>query len=101
MVSRLQLFSIYSFLHVLLDLHKNFHVGKELTKIVLFFVQIWNNVVYVNPCFLTLVGSKTNSSSDNPWEWRMLKFMQVHVQVLGFSSKLKLNYGCFLVGYID
>jgi hypothetical protein len=34
MVSKLQLFSIYSFPHVLLDPHKNFHVGKGLTKIV-------------------------------------------------------------------
>ncbi len=34
MVSKLQLFSIYSFLHVLLDSHKKFHVGKELTKII-------------------------------------------------------------------
>jgi hypothetical protein len=32
MVSKLQLFSIYSFIHVFLDPHKNFHVGKELTK---------------------------------------------------------------------
>jgi hypothetical protein len=34
MVSKLQLFSIYSFLHVLLHPHKNFHVGKEFKKIV-------------------------------------------------------------------
>jgi uncharacterized BrkB/YihY/UPF0761 family membrane protein len=33
MVSKLQLFSIYSFLHVLLDPHKKIHVGEELTKI--------------------------------------------------------------------
>jgi hypothetical protein len=33
MVFKLQLFSIYSFLHVLLDSHKNIHVGEELTKI--------------------------------------------------------------------
>ncbi len=33
MVSRLQLFSIYSFLHVLLDPHRKIYVGKELTKI--------------------------------------------------------------------
>jgi hypothetical protein len=40
MVSRLQLFSIYSFLHVLLDPHKKIHVGKELTKIIFSFVQM-------------------------------------------------------------
>jgi len=31
MVSKLQLFSIYSFLYVLLDSHRNFHVGEELS----------------------------------------------------------------------
>ncbi len=34
MVSKLQLLSIYSFLHAFLDLHKKFHVGKELKKII-------------------------------------------------------------------
>jgi hypothetical protein len=29
MVSKLQLFLIYSFLHVLLDPHKNFHVREK------------------------------------------------------------------------
>jgi len=29
---------------------------------------MWNNVIYVNPCFLTLMGSKFDSSNDNPWE---------------------------------
>ncbi len=33
MVSKLQLLSIYSFIYVLLDPHKKFHVGEELTKI--------------------------------------------------------------------
>jgi len=33
MVSKLQLFSIYSFIYVLLDPHKKFHLGKKLTKI--------------------------------------------------------------------
>jgi hypothetical protein len=33
MISKLQLFSIYSFLYVLLDPHKKFHVAKKLTKI--------------------------------------------------------------------
>jgi hypothetical protein len=34
MVSKLQFFLIYSFLYVLLDPPKNFHVGNELTKII-------------------------------------------------------------------
>jgi hypothetical protein len=33
---------------------------------------MWDNAIYVNPCFLMLVGSKTNSSSDNPWKWWMV-----------------------------
>jgi hypothetical protein len=73
MVSKLQLFSIYSFLHVHLDSHKKVHVGGELTKIFFLLFQMWDTEIYVNPCFLTLVGSKTNSYSDNPWEeWMVL-----------------------------
>jgi hypothetical protein len=34
MVSKSQLFLIYSFLYVLLDPHINFHVGEELTKVI-------------------------------------------------------------------
>jgi hypothetical protein len=38
-----------------------------------------NNVIYVNPCFITLIRSKVNSSSDNPWErwnfWSIPKFL--------------------------
>ncbi len=63
MVSKLQFFSIYSFLYVLLDPHRNFHVGKELT---FFIFSNARYVVYVHLCFLTLVGLKTNSSSDYP-----------------------------------
>jgi len=36
------------------------------------FIQMYDNVVYVKPCFLTLMGSKTNSSSDNSWKWWMV-----------------------------
>ncbi len=50
-ISKLQFFSIYSFPYVFLDPHRNFHVGRELTKIFFLFVQMWDNVVYVNPCF--------------------------------------------------
>jgi hypothetical protein len=32
MVSKLQLFSIFSFLHALLDTHKKFNVGEEPIK---------------------------------------------------------------------
>jgi hypothetical protein len=66
MVLKLQLFSIYSFLHVLLDPHKKNSCWKGANKNDFSFVQMWDNVVCVHPCFKTLVGSKTNSSSDNP-----------------------------------
>jgi NAD/NADP transhydrogenase beta subunit len=73
MVSKLQLFSIYSFLYVFLDPHKNFHVQEELTNIVFFlFKGMIMLYMLVNPCFLMLVKSKTNSSCDNPWEWWMV-----------------------------
>jgi hypothetical protein len=58
MVSKLQLFSIYSFLHVLLDPHKKIDVGEELTKLFFSFVWMWDNVVYVNPCFFYVSGIK-------------------------------------------
>jgi hypothetical protein len=32
-----------------------------------------DKVIYVKLCFLTFVGSKTNSSKNNPWEgWTIL-----------------------------
>jgi hypothetical protein len=37
MISKLQLFSIYSFVFVFMDSQRNFHVGEELTKIGFFF----------------------------------------------------------------
>jgi len=36
MVSKLQLFLIYSIFYILLNSHKKFHVGEELTKTVFF-----------------------------------------------------------------
>jgi hypothetical protein len=50
MVFKLQLFLIYSFLYVLLDPHRNFHFGEDLTNF-FSFVQMWDNVIYFNPCF--------------------------------------------------
>jgi hypothetical protein len=65
MVSELQLFSIYSFLHVLLDPHKNYHVGEELTKIFFLLFECGIMLYMLTHVFFTLMGSKTNSSSDN------------------------------------
>jgi hypothetical protein len=50
MVSKLQLFLIYSFLYLLLDPHK-FSCWKGAKKNSFSFVQMQNNVIYVNPCF--------------------------------------------------
>jgi hypothetical protein len=67
MVSKLQLFSIFSILYVFLDPHKKFHVGKELAKI-FFLLFICGIMLYMlTHIFLTLVESKGNSSSDNPY----------------------------------
>jgi hypothetical protein len=53
-----------------------------------YFVWMQNNVVYVNPCFLMLVRSKTNSCSDNPWEqWMVL----VDTSWIGFWIFVMIN----------
>ncbi len=34
---------------------------------------MWEKIIYDSPCFLTLVGSKVNSSNDNPSDqWMVL-----------------------------
>jgi hypothetical protein len=66
MVSKLQLFSIYSFLHILLDPHKKFHVKKELTKIIFLLFECKIMLYMLTHVFFTLVGSKANSFNDNP-----------------------------------
>ncbi len=65
MISKLQLFPIYSFLYVFLDPHKKFHVGKEL---IFFknFIRLWMMLYMLTHVFLTLMKLKTNSSNDNP-----------------------------------
>jgi hypothetical protein len=57
MVSKLQLFSIYSFLYVRLDPHKKFHVGEELT---FYFIFVWmqDDVIYVKPMYFNISGIK-------------------------------------------
>jgi hypothetical protein len=56
MVSKLQLFSIYSFLHPLLDPHKKFHVGGELTKIIFLLFECGVMLYMLTHVFLTLMG---------------------------------------------
>jgi hypothetical protein len=57
MVSKLQLFSIDSFLYVLLDPHRNFHVGEELTKII-FLLFKCRIMLYMLTHFLNVNGIK-------------------------------------------
>jgi hypothetical protein len=64
MVSKSQMFLIYSFLYVLLDPHRNFHVEE-------FFKNIFKKIgcgimLYMLTIFLTLIGSKAYSFSVNP-----------------------------------
>ncbi len=48
-ISKLQLFSIYSFLYVLLDPHKKNSCWRGANKNSFSFVQMRDNVIYVNP----------------------------------------------------
>jgi len=49
-----------------LDPHKKIHVEEELTKIVFLLFGCGIILYMLNPCFLMLLGSKTNSSNYNP-----------------------------------
>jgi hypothetical protein len=50
-----------------MDSHKKFHVGEELTKIIFLLFECGITIQYMlTHVFLTLIGSKINSSSDNP-----------------------------------
>jgi len=70
MVFMSQLLLIFSFLYVLLDPHKKINVGGELINTIFLLFQC-ETKFYM--CFLTFVGSKTNSFKDNPWEgWTIL-----------------------------
>ncbi len=70
MVFKLLLVLIFSFLYLHLNPHRSFDVQKgHIKKKNLLFEY---KIMYVRLCFLTLVGSKTNSS-DNPWQqWIVL-----------------------------
>jgi hypothetical protein len=47
MVSKSQLFLIYSFLYVLLDSHKKFPIGEELTKIIFLLFNVGYMLTHV------------------------------------------------------
>jgi hypothetical protein len=64
MVSKSQFFLIYSFLYVLLDPHRKFPIKKELTKIIFLLFRCRIMLYMLTHVFLTLVGSKANSSND-------------------------------------
>jgi hypothetical protein len=58
MVSKLQLFLIYSFLHVLLDQHKKIHVVEELTKIVFLLFKCKIMLYMLTHVFFNVSGIK-------------------------------------------
>jgi hypothetical protein len=44
-----------------------------MNKNIFSFVHVWDNVIYVNSCFSTLIKSKANSSNNNPSkQWMVL-----------------------------
>jgi hypothetical protein len=49
-----------------LDPQKKKSFWKGVNKNDFSFDWMWDNVVYVNPCFLAIIGSKVNSPSGNP-----------------------------------
>jgi hypothetical protein len=66
MVSKSQLFLIYSFSYLRLDSHLKNCVGEELTKIISLLFECEIIIQYMlTHVFLTLIGSKINSS-DKP-----------------------------------
>jgi hypothetical protein len=85
--------------------HKTLWQPKDYTC-VCFTWTCWNHCygsIYIVYCVCTILMCI--------WKFTLLqvpilRFMQVHVyrlqvQVLCFNSKSKLDYGCFLIGYID
>lgn len=69
-VFNLQMFSKFSFLQLYIDQCESCDVRVELRFYILYFYffLMREKVVYDSPCFLTLVKSKANSSSCNPYD---------------------------------
>jgi hypothetical protein len=73
MVSKSQLFLIYSISICIFGSTYKFSCWRGVNKSNFSFVRMWDNVIYVNPCSITLTRSKANSFSDNPWkQWMVL-----------------------------
>jgi hypothetical protein len=64
MVSKLQLFLLYSFIYVLLDPHRKFRIREELTKINFLLFECRIMLYMLTHVFKTLIGLKANSSND-------------------------------------
>jgi hypothetical protein len=78
MVSKLQLFTIFSFLYLILKSHLKIHVVEKPIKFIflLFECQV---KLYMLALFLTLVSSKTNSHNENPLErWIVLTICKLN-----------------------
>jgi hypothetical protein len=66
MIFKSQFFLISSFLYVLLDSHRNFHVQGELTKIIFLLFGCGIMLYMLTHVFFLIINkSKTNSFSDN------------------------------------
>jgi len=80
---------------------KKFSCWKGVNKNDFFLYQMQNNVVYVNSSFLTIIGSKVNSPSDNPWEQWMVLVATSWIEKLNpcYDKWLKFtNFYLFMIG---
>jgi hypothetical protein len=67
-VFNLQMFSNFLFFQLYIDQCESCDVRVELRFFIYLFFLMQEKVVYDSPCFLTLVKSKANSSSCNPYD---------------------------------
>jgi len=61
-------FQMFSFFQLYIDQCESCDVRVELRFFIFYLFLIQEKVVYDSPCFLTLVKSKANSSSCNPYD---------------------------------
>jgi hypothetical protein len=68
-----RLFLVYSLQCLQTFWHWNFPCIVNLMNIGFLFFLTWYKIVYVKSCFVTFLGSRTNSSNENPWDrWMVL-----------------------------
>ncbi len=62
-------------------IHTEIFMLRGVNNFILFFVQMWDNVIYVNPCFLTLVGSKPIYLMIIPKNDQWLLLLQIELEI--------------------